>query len=117
MKIDYSPLNEEQVNTLQSVMFKCKLLMSTILGEIQECPGLLEKGIKIELSFDPKWKTIGQQIQVKRDVIDNDEIRSEGYYITRGIGEKDEGWELDTTLCTKGFAELLKNDGYKELLY
>ena len=110
MKIDYSPLNEEQVATMKAILNICKNFVHLVSEEMKKCPGLMVKGFKIDLSIDPGWETIGKQIEFSRKVIADNQIKAENYYIQRGFDEYDEGWNRQTALCTKEFADLLESN-------
>lgn len=110
MKIDYSPLNEEQVATMKAILNICKNCVQSVTEEMKKCPGLMEKAFKIDLSIDPGWGTIGKQIEFSRKVIADNQIKDEKYYIQRGFDEYDEGWHRQDVLCTNEFADLLESN-------
>ena len=109
MKKDLTPINEQQTGSLQAIVNIMKNCIWAIDKEMNNCPGLAEKAFTFELSYDPEWDTIGKQIKISRKVIADGEIKNETYYIQRGFGEEDEGWEHMSALCSKEFVKLLES--------
>ena len=109
MKKDLTPINEQQTASLQAIVIIMKNCILAIDKEMNNCPGLAEKAFTFELSYDPEWDTIGKQIKISRKVIADGEIKNETYYIQRGFGDEDDGWEHLSVLCSKEFVKLLES--------
>ena len=109
MKIDNTPLNRTQSEVMKDILSALKDTANCINVMLEHCPGLIQKGYRIEFDIDTKYESVGNAISIQRQVVKDGEIAKDSYHIQKGFGEYGKSWEENRCLCSGELDDLLKN--------
>ena len=108
-KMDMSPLNEEQMKTMKSLV-EYSIEVADRLKQFLTENNLWQKGFRFLIHVNSDLDCYTEAVEFRRTVEDGIGKFNESFEVSRGKGENDNGWNIALNSTSREFIHLLDGE-------